>query len=646
MARGLGKNKRGFANSAVTTTVTTSASADIDLYLPFDSDLNDDSTNSHSVTAQNSAAVTTSVKKFGAGSGNFINQSDCIDISGGQFEFGSNDFTIELWAYMTSDSNSAATVLEYYLPNAGNVVANGTGNYSYGFRINLRRGGGFECFIGLDNGQVGWLMFDYNSAAAIPFNTWTHYAITREGSTFRAFKDGSLIQAVTGKTSAIAASIGDSNYPAGATLRVGSSFDSINDGIRGYLDDVRITNGAALYTAAFTPPTSAVGLTAEVTTTTTDNKFLSSVWSLKDQNKKISKGEWIRNDADTGVDGRGRSIKGSGLEVFGHRHYSGPGITGSGGGEITTPTHVYHVFTSPGTFTMTGAEGQVEYLVVGGGGHGGPGSNWPDQLGGGGGGGGVRQGFLDPLTPGSYPITVGNGGGDGVPAWNPSTAFSPSYNGSPSTFATITAAGGGAGGRPSPTQSGQDGSSGGGAGYGRTDYGTGNTPPTTPPQGNPGGTGSTHPSNSKTAGGGGGAGGAGVPGQGGSHGGLGVFLPQFSAPILSPVIGTNTDLGNVIGPAGFYGAGGGGAVKSEMPGPFPYDYHYLRRGGGGPTGAVNLPYDFNGRYGYGHGALYYPSGGTQGAHSGGGAGHGGGGHGIEAGAKGGKGIVIIRYLKA
>ena len=382
---------------------------------------------------------------------------------------------------------------------------------------------------------------------------------------------------------------------------------------------------------------------------TVDKKFLSSVWSLKDQNKKISKGEWIRNDADTSVDGKGRTIKGAGLQVFGHRYFTSPNIAGSGGNEITTPTHKYHVFTSPGTFNMTGAQGQVEYLVVGGGGHGGPGSGYNNnRLGGGGGGGGVRQGFLDSLTPGSYPITVGDGGGTNSPTWSPSAAFSPSYNGGPSSFATVTAAGGGAGGtrRPSGSTSGEDGGSGGGAGYGRTDYGSGNTPPTTPTQGNPGGSGSEHPSGSYIAGGGGGAGGAGVNGQGGGHGGLGSFFPQFAGPIIQPAINAGGrvngvpagDMITAIGPAGFYGAGGGGATRAEGG-----VSHPLRRGGGGPTGASNLPYDVNGRSGVSHGALNFGGNPGPSGFAGFGGGHGGGGGGDQAGNEGGNGIVIIRY---
>ena len=116
----------------------------------------------------------------------------------------------------------------------------------------------------------------------------------------------------------------------------------------------------------------------------------------------------------------------------------------------------YHTFTSPGTFTASGAPGIVEILVVAGGAGGGSG-----YYGGGGGAGGLIYIPTFSISAGSYPVTIG-GGGLGVPGSGESGA-----NGNPgtdTTFSTLLTAkgGGGGGGR---NGSAQPGGSSGGVGY-------------------------------------------------------------------------------------------------------------------------------------------------------------------------------------
>ena len=149
--------------------------------------------------------------------------------------------------------------------------------------------------------------------------------------------------------------------------------------------------------------------------------------------------------------------------------YNNPGITAgltATGGVISDytdpgPGNIYraHIFTSSGTFDVSGIPGDfgstVEYLVVAGGGGGG------QQSGGGGGAGGLRTNVpgvqtedATPLTgsafpvstsPGSYTVTVG-AGGLGSPA-DPSNPAGPggASRGTPSVFGSITATGGGGG---------------------------------------------------------------------------------------------------------------------------------------------------------------------------------------------------------
>jgi hypothetical protein len=286
-----------------------------------------------------------------------------------------------------------------------------------------------------------------------------------------------------------------------------------------------------------------------------------------------------------------------------------PYISATGGTILTCGNFKTHVFTGPGTFTVTNA-GQptgstsVEYMVVAGGGGSGK------CYGGGGGAGGYRQNYPSPVSAGlpvtatSYPITVGSGGGTAVPPARPGT------KGSDSVFSTITSTGGGFGAtwNASPgfnSNGGPGGSGGGGGGSGINQTpgtgGTGNTPPVSPPQGNPGGQGAG-PGQYGSAGGGG-ASTAGAQGSsaGGCNGGAG-------SPIAVAVFGPTSPSYGTPGPAaGRYFAGGGSGYGNPT-------------GGGGVGGGGNV-------------------GPTPGAN---GVVNTGGGGGAEQGS-GGSGIVVIRY---
>ena len=70
--------------------------------------------------------------------------------------------------------------------------------------------------------------------------------------------------------------------------------------------------------------------------------------------------------------------------------------------------YIYHIFTAPGTFTVT-SSGYIDLLLVGGGAGGGRGS--PSAVrGGGGGAGGFREEYNIFCPAQSYSITIGNGG--------------------------------------------------------------------------------------------------------------------------------------------------------------------------------------------------------------------------------------------
>ena len=176
-----------------------------------------------------------------------------------------------------------------------------------------------------------------------------------------------------------------------------------------------------------------------------------------------------------------------------------------------------HTFTSSGTFDVTRG-GEVEYLVVAGGG--GSGQFGTSTRGSGGGGaGGLLQGVIN-VIPQNYGIIVGPGGSIAEVGGN-SSAFG---------FTSI-----GGGNSPSSNDGGISGGSGGGA-SGSTGASGGSG---TPGQGNNGGA-----SRVATSAEGGGGGGAGEPGQTRGKGGDGISS-------------------NITGNTLFY-AGGGGAGRTDL----------------------------------------------------------------------------------
>jgi len=186
---------------------------------------------------------------------------------------------------------------------------------------------------------------------------------------------------------------------------------------------------------------------------------------------------------------------------------------------ITVNAPVSESFTSSGTFSVPSGIAAVDVLVVAGGGGGGNcGSS------GGGGAGGLIFVPNFSVTPGgTVSVTVGSGGG----------AQSSGQN---SVFGTLTAQGGGAGGRqPQPTANAPAGGSGGGSGRG--DYG----------------------------------------GQGGAG-------QQSQQSGQSGAYGFGNPGGNSLGQTGVAGGGGGGAGAAGNPS------RYLGSAGWGGSGGVGLAY--------------------------------------------------------
>ena len=173
--------------------------------------------------------------------------------SNAAYNFGTGDFTIEAWVY-TGVSTGYQTIID---TRDGDFVK------AYIFGISTQK-----------------LDFIYSSSrvtssASITLNAWNHVAVTRASGTIRLFING----VVDANTASYSSAIDATSFPSigggrsiGANSVTGYYFN-------GYISNVRIIKGTALYTTNFTPPTAPllpVSNTSLLLSTNSQNPFKDS----------------------------------------------------------------------------------------------------------------------------------------------------------------------------------------------------------------------------------------------------------------------------------------------------------------------------------------------------------------------------------
>lgn len=157
------------------------------------------------------------------------------------FKFGTADFTVECWAFPTDISvkRSLCGFQNTLILQLLNIT-----NSRLGATIRDQNGGGLTTYGG-DAGAIG---------TVITINVWHHLAIVRVGNNIQGYLNG-VQQFNAAMPSA------QNLTPIGADLTFDPPFTiGSNRGLdffSGYIDEFRVTNGVARYTANFTPPTAA-----------------------------------------------------------------------------------------------------------------------------------------------------------------------------------------------------------------------------------------------------------------------------------------------------------------------------------------------------------------------------------------------------
>ena len=197
----------------------------------------DDSKSPQTVTVYGGAKISTAQSKFGGASGYFDGAGDYLTVpySSG-FAFDAGEFCVEHWVFPESGNPSTCDL----------VASNRAGFPGNGWSIRLRTGD--KPIAGLSTSGSDYIGLE--GTITIPLNTWAHLALVRVGNTASLYVNGLLSVSAT-----ITGSQSNTNYPI-FIGKNGAVADSTWN-FKGYIDDVRITKGAARYTANFTPPTEA-----------------------------------------------------------------------------------------------------------------------------------------------------------------------------------------------------------------------------------------------------------------------------------------------------------------------------------------------------------------------------------------------------
>jgi len=191
-----------------------------------------DNTMNNNLTTVDNASISTAQSKFGGSSVYFDGSGDYLTMPpSSNLAFGTGDFTIEMWCYLTATGSQDGVFWE----------ARSSGATSTGFVFNSRPvAGGYKLNIYTDSAPN-------IAATTIPYNTWAHIAVSRSSGSIRLFVNGTVDLTIT-KTN---------NFSDTPAITIGSSTLYGSSNITGYLNDVRITKGVARYTSNFSVPTEA-----------------------------------------------------------------------------------------------------------------------------------------------------------------------------------------------------------------------------------------------------------------------------------------------------------------------------------------------------------------------------------------------------
>ena len=172
------------------------------------------------------------------------------------FDFGTGDFTIEAWIYIAGNSP-----LDGLNRRIASIAFTGTAGSTQMLFVIMGDSSSTGTGILFANGTT-----TLNITTSISQSAWHHVAATRSGTTLRLFVDGVQV----GSNTAYSGAVGSTANPTwiGRTSQTGYTYD-----FNGYISNLRVVKGTALYTANFTPPALPMSTSVTVPAFVTNNIY-------------------------------------------------------------------------------------------------------------------------------------------------------------------------------------------------------------------------------------------------------------------------------------------------------------------------------------------------------------------------------------
>jgi len=238
------QSNRFIDNSANNFTITANGTPRVQAFQPF------------SPTASYTAAA------YG-GSGYFNGSTDYLSLADNTaLQLGTGDFTIEGWFYI-----SGATSTAYNLISKGAAATGWSLNTTTGARI-----------------QFSYTASNLTGATTtLVQGAWYHIAVVRSGSA-----SGNLKIYINGVQEIASAGAVNDDFNQTSTMYISASRTATLP-LNGYSSNVRVVKGTAVYTAAFTPPTTP--LTAITNTSLLANYTNAGIYDAAVQNNTLTVGD-------------------------------------------------------------------------------------------------------------------------------------------------------------------------------------------------------------------------------------------------------------------------------------------------------------------------------------------------------------------